>query len=266
MTVKNGGATIGDAIKSIYRQTYAISQIVVIDDRSTDDSHAIANDLLARGTIPYHLASSESAGRGYALRQAVFQASGDWIAIIDADDVWHTRKTEIQVAAICQCNHDDIGVCGTLTRPFSNLSTIESDHAMICPVKNSFRQITARQMLYCNCLPHSSVLLRREYAHYDVSLKSQYDYELWMRLMVIQKVSALRVEIPLTLRRVHDRQHFQSGRGSFVYALRSAKHKLAYSILLKDPVAFAYNLCKPAFFVFPTICRERVRRTLRRSL
>jgi glycosyltransferase involved in cell wall biosynthesis len=85
---------IGEAIESVLRQGPDISQIIVVDDGSTDESAKIA------ATFPLvQVFFQEQAGIGPARNRGTQQASGDFLAFLDADDLWFDDKTARQRAA-----------------------------------------------------------------------------------------------------------------------------------------------------------------------
>ncbi len=96
MNVRNGAATLREAIDSARAQTFQDWELIVWDDRSTDSSAAIVAQY-RDPRIRYFL-SPDDAPLGKARNDAVRQASGEWIAFLDQDDVWLPHKLEKQLA------------------------------------------------------------------------------------------------------------------------------------------------------------------------
>ena len=96
--VYNGAATIGRALKSVFDQTFADFEIVVVDDGSTDDTPSV----LAAYSESDKIRVVRQANRGLpAARNAAVAASrGELLALIDHDDEWLPRKLELTVAAM----------------------------------------------------------------------------------------------------------------------------------------------------------------------
>lgn len=96
----NAAATIDETLRSVRAQSYASLEIIVVDDGSVDSTaqiverHAQAD---ARVVLIRHPANQ---GVAAARNTAIAAAKGDLIAPIDADDLWHPRKIEKQVAAM----------------------------------------------------------------------------------------------------------------------------------------------------------------------
>ena len=92
----NVAAWIGDTIQSVLDQTYRPIEIIVVDDGSADDTALVAGKF---GNAVRYI-RQPNAGVG-AARNAGFNASrGDLIAFVDADDLWHPKKLEEQVALL----------------------------------------------------------------------------------------------------------------------------------------------------------------------
>ena len=96
MNVRNGAAFLREALDSVMAQTFADWELIVWDDCSTDDSARIIAEYRDH-RIRYSLSPDETP-LGAARDRAIRQATGDWLAFIDQDDVWLPRKLEMQMA------------------------------------------------------------------------------------------------------------------------------------------------------------------------
>lgn len=103
---RNAGRWIGQALRSVAGQTYAAAEIIVIDDDSTDDSR---EQIRASG-VAVHLLQAEVHNAASARNLGIEAATGDWIALLDADDVWHANHLER--AALLLENSDDVALIG----------------------------------------------------------------------------------------------------------------------------------------------------------
>ena len=126
MNVRNGAPTLREAIDSVLAQTFADWELIVWDDRSTDNSAAIVAEY-RDARIRYYL-SPEDAPLGKARADAIRQASAEWIAFLDQDDVWLPHKLESQLA-LAQ-NEDDVGlIYGRTVRFYPSGFERDYDHA-----------------------------------------------------------------------------------------------------------------------------------------
>lgn len=93
--VRNGEAYLAEAIESVLAQSRPCDQVVVVDNDSSDGSAAIA-----AGYGPAVAVVSEPRpGIGAARNAAIAAAQGEFVAFLDADDLWQPDKIERQLAA-----------------------------------------------------------------------------------------------------------------------------------------------------------------------
>lgn len=96
IAVWNGETYLRDSIDSVLAQTVPATEVIVVDDGSTDGSAALAR---AFGGI-VRVVSQPNSGQAAATAHGVSLASGDFIAINDADDVWTPNKLELQLGVL----------------------------------------------------------------------------------------------------------------------------------------------------------------------
>jgi glycosyltransferase involved in cell wall biosynthesis len=96
----NAAAFVGEALRTVCQQSYPPDrmQIVVVDDGSTDETAAVAQEAMAREQHPFLLLQSPRPFGPSAARNRGWQAArGDWIQFLDADDLIAEDKIERQV-------------------------------------------------------------------------------------------------------------------------------------------------------------------------
>lgn len=96
----NGEKYLREAIDSIYAQTYTDWEIIFWDDASTDRSADIAKSYDDR--LKYHT-GAKAVSLGQARNRAIEKSQGEYIAILDQDDMWLPDKLELQVP-LFECN------------------------------------------------------------------------------------------------------------------------------------------------------------------
>jgi glycosyltransferase involved in cell wall biosynthesis len=124
INVRNGAATLREAIDSVLEQTLPDWELIVWDDRSTDDSASVVswyND----PRIRYFL-SPDDVPLGKARNDALQEALGEWVAFLDQDDVWLPHKLAKQIERAS----DDVGlIYGRTIRFYANGRERDYDHA-----------------------------------------------------------------------------------------------------------------------------------------
>ncbi|MFW2439118.1 MAG: glycosyltransferase family 2 protein [Arenicellales bacterium] len=95
----NAATTIKRTIQSVLAQTYPHFEILVIDDGSSDGTSDVVNNLAA-GDERIKLLQQENQGVAAARNFGIRNARGDYIAPLDADDLWLPDKLEKQVAVM----------------------------------------------------------------------------------------------------------------------------------------------------------------------
>jgi glycosyltransferase involved in cell wall biosynthesis len=91
--VYNGQVYLCEAIDSILEQTYRPIEILAVDDGSTDGSAAILRSYSAQILVFHQENGGPSAARNHGIRKS----RGEFIAFLDADDLWHPRKLTRQM-------------------------------------------------------------------------------------------------------------------------------------------------------------------------
>jgi glycosyltransferase involved in cell wall biosynthesis len=91
--VFNGERFIGEAIRSVLGQTFRDLEIIVVDDGSTDRTASAVSQFPA----PVSYYRQENSGAGVARNFGVSVARGEWIAFLDADDIWYPSKLAVQL-------------------------------------------------------------------------------------------------------------------------------------------------------------------------
>ena len=99
--VYNGAAFLPEALNSVRKQTFQDFEIIVVDDGSSDNSYALAQKFAAADGRIKTLRQANG-GTQAARNTALHHASGEWIALLDQDDVWLPKKLEVQMALLAE--------------------------------------------------------------------------------------------------------------------------------------------------------------------
>lgn len=113
----NAEKTLLETVQSVQSQSYSDWEIIIVDDGSTDSSYQLANKLaLQHNTQVIH---TQNQGVSAARNLAACFAKGEYLAFLDADDIWHRDKLKKQLEFFKQ--NKKLGVCFSKVR-FTNSS------------------------------------------------------------------------------------------------------------------------------------------------
>lgn len=97
MPAYNSAAFIREAIGSVLKQTWTNWELWVIDDASTDGTAKIVGVYVQQNSNIHLLKNSTNKGTGAARNKGIKAATGQYIAFLDADDLWLPGKLEKQL-------------------------------------------------------------------------------------------------------------------------------------------------------------------------
>ena len=112
VAVYNAELYITECLDSIFTQTYLPHEVIIIDDGSTDGTLKILESYPQK----IRLYSRENRGVSATLNEAIGYVTGQYIAILDADDLWVKDKLELQVAHL-EINKN-LDACFTMLQQF----------------------------------------------------------------------------------------------------------------------------------------------------
>ena len=96
ITAYNSGGFLDTAVASIYRQTVAPTEVIVINDGSTDDTEDRLRRLASKLPASFIWKTKRHGGLASALNLGISVTTSDYVAFLDHDDTWHPRKLERQ--------------------------------------------------------------------------------------------------------------------------------------------------------------------------
>lgn len=222
----NARRFIGESIDSALNQTYSNCEILVIDDGSTDDTRAF---LQHRYGDQIRYIYQENQGRGAARNYGLHLARGKYIQFLDADDLILPDKIRMQVMFLEAHPEYAAAYCHALFF-FEDDPDHPSDH----PRQESYcsGDILEREILEPFLLP-IMILVRRTWVDkvggFDETLRSNEDWDLWLRIAHAGGLFAYMLGEPMALYRVRRREtakasiHLQSG----VFVLGKLRHTIA---------------------------------------
>lgn len=188
-----------EAVESAVSQQLPPSQeleLLLVEDCSTDDTLDLARELEREYSCVRLLCNFINRGVVASRNRGIEEARGEYLAFLDADDVWRPDKLSRQLAFLKETGLD---LCCTA------YSFINEESAAIGGVYTVPERVDRKRLLGENVIGLSSVLLRRE-ALGEHRMRGGYaheDYVLWLELMAGGcKMGG--VNTPLTLYRISD--------------------------------------------------------------
>lgn len=197
----NSGTFILGALDSIASQSVPVHEIIVVDDGSSDETAEKVQQW--QGELPLTLIRQQNHGPSAARNRGIEQATGDWIAFLDADDRWTPRKIEDQLRTLESCpelalvasDMSEIDPEGHVRVP----SMLEAHHLL-----EYFRKLDGRPipnamafLLKKNFIPTGTVLVRhatlREAGLFNTRIRYGEDLELWSRIAAHHPIACLPV-------------------------------------------------------------------------
>jgi len=182
MPAYNAGKFIAESIACVQHQTYSNWELIIVDDASTDNTAEVVKTFLTDTRIRYIY--QEKGKTGKARNNAIKSSKGNYLAFLDADDIWPADKLAKQMALFANPKIDLIFTNGysfssTVNDPVDNMNTIVGDINM----ENSLPLFLER-----NQIPNLSVVVKKS-AVEAVGLLSEdaeivEDYHLWLKLML----------------------------------------------------------------------------------
>ena len=121
----NSDAFIEDTINSILSQTYTNWELFLIDDFSTDSTMQIANTFANTYPNIIVLKNKTNCGAAVSRNKGINAAKGDFIAFLDADDLWKPNKLEVQIKFMltnnCEVSYSSYEQIDEAGRPLNKL-------------------------------------------------------------------------------------------------------------------------------------------------
>ncbi len=186
MTCFNAGSTIGSSARSIITQTFTDWELIVVDNCSTDDSLVVVKNLNDKRIRIVALDTNQ--GRTPALKIALEAARGEFIAILDADDISDPQRLQLQNEFLDK--NKSVVVVGSWYR------NINLDGELINEVQTPTKSIdVVRRLASDNPIVNSSAMFRAESARtvggYDQNYLYAQDFALWLALATIGEFAIL---------------------------------------------------------------------------
>lgn len=250
------------AIASVLKQTLLCSEIIVVDDGSTDNSLELLNKISSSTSQSIRILVQKNKGPAAARNVGVRAARFPFLAFLDSDDHWHKRKLEKQYQSLAsQCQYRISHTREKWLRKGRHLNQ-KKKHIP------RHGDIFGHSLELC-VVGMSTVMIKKEIFDtvglFDESLPCCEDYDMWLRVSC--RYSFLLIDEPLTVKEGgrEDQVSFQYRLGMDRFRIDSLQKLLNADILGPRPYQMAVNAMKTKLTIFGNGCLKHGNTELGRS-
>lgn len=244
MPAYNSEEYIQQAIDSVIQQTFRNWELIVIDDQSKDSTRRIVEEL-AKADPRIHLyVNARNCGAAASRNRGLDLCRGNYVALLDSDDIWYANKLETQLA-LAERENADIVYCSYAIIDERNQKYCKD---FIVPATTTLRDSLKRSVISC-----STALLRKnvvecyrfpqEYYHEDLVM--------WLQLLKNGMVAVGAPDV-LAAYRVHSHS-----RASNKLQVAERRWKVYRSYMGMSRMESAYYFVQYAFMGFTKYRKNR---------
>lgn len=234
MPAYNGAAYIGTAIRSVLNQTEKNIELIVVNDRSSDNTASIIGNHKNDPRLIY-IENGHNLGVAGSRNEAIKLARGAYLAFLDQDDVWLPSKLQIQLSvfesdteiALVHSRTALIDNKGDLLPRYKNLESTEFNNCNArVTTGNSFREIFIQ-----NNIQVPTVVIKKsafdELGPFNADIPGVDDYELWMKIALHHRIGS--IDTILALYRIHENQQSKNTYKMLVNKMQALENVLAHA-------------------------------------
>lgn len=196
----NHASFIRAAVDSALAQTYKNVEIVITDDGSIDDTRLLLGNMKAPQMRCFFF--DKNRGAAAAMNNCVRQAKGEFLAVLNSDDIWLPNKLERQMA--------EFGAAPEAGAVFSAATFVDEQGRSLDATQHVYQDVFLRSTLTQaellrsfffnhNCLCHPSAVIRRKVFDtlglYDNRLRQLPDFDMWVRVVKMFSIRILDEEL-----------------------------------------------------------------------
>ncbi|WP_293788901.1 glycosyltransferase [uncultured Pedobacter sp.] len=195
MAAYNSSGFIEESIASILTQTFKDFEFIIIDDGSTDDTASVVKKF-TDSRIRF-IQNEGNKGLPYTRNRLLTLAKGEYIAILDSDDIAYPNRLQLQLDFLYA--HPEIALCGGHSKIIDK-NGLESNNEIIAPTDDSINM----RILFTNPFVNSSTMFKTQ-AFKEVNGYRDYalaeDFDLFIRIS--EKYKVANIDAFLVKYRIH---------------------------------------------------------------
>ncbi len=193
----NGAKYIEAQLASIIAQTYAVAEIIVVDDVSTDDTMAVVERAAARDSRISLSQNAFNIGFTSNFESAMKMAKHDYIAISDQDDIWHHQKIEKMMAAFTS---DAAAIYCDSVRFTKDIPI----HPIINKKSKHVAGTNVRKLAMYNTVSGHALIIRKTLLEKALPIPTAVYYDWWLALQAVTSGGLQYLDEILVYQRAHD--------------------------------------------------------------
>ncbi|WP_264535691.1 glycosyltransferase family 2 protein [Flavobacterium sp. N1736] len=172
----NAEKYIKATIQSVQNQSYPNWEMILVDDASTDETVSIIKEFAQNDNRIKLTELSKNSGNGFARNVALENATGKYIAYLDADDLWFPIKLEKQIAFLKTNN---------LPFTFSFYDCIDEEGNNLRKRVEAPLNLTYKQLFFCNYVGNLTAIYDADYFGKIVieATQKRQDWRLWLTIL-----------------------------------------------------------------------------------
>ena len=220
MTSYNREKYIAEAIESILASTYSNFELIIVDDRSTDNTVEIARSYEAKDNRIKVYVNEKNLGDYPNRNKAASYAKGKYLKYLDSDDIIYKYGLSVMVEAMEK--FPDVAYAFS---NFPNQDNRSPFPLLFTPEQSYFEHFFNGGFFYAG--PGGTIILKSAFNEVGgfSGIRMVGDYELWLTLAARYKV--LKIQPNLVWWRTHEEQEFDIGNKTNIYS------KQVYNIIIK---------------------------------
>jgi teichuronic acid biosynthesis glycosyltransferase TuaG len=240
MPVYNAENFIDEAILSVINQTFVNWALILVDDCSNDNSATKCQFYASSNDNIFYFKLNRNSKQAIARNYGISESKGEYVAFMDADDIWHPMKLEIinnhlklnsNIHIICS----DMEIFKTQFKNFDFQELVGSKDFI------EFKaDVALKKIIEANFIGTSTVVIKKHLLH-NFSFRNDFvpaeDYDLWLRL-ILSNNSIYYIPLKLTFYRIVDGSSSSNDRGVydkvFLSIIKNIPKKRIANLLDKD--------------------------------
>ncbi|WP_335992939.1 glycosyltransferase family 2 protein [Pseudoalteromonas sp. CH_XMU1449-3] len=176
MPAYNSEKYISESIESVILQTFKNWELLITDDRSSDNTQNVVEQYCAKDCRIKLYVNKENGGAGAARNNSITHAKGRYIAFLDSDDLWHPAKLEKQITFMLEHNY---GLTYTSYQKFTGNSYLG---VVTPPLSTNYSKLLSSNVIGCLTAIYDTEIVGKQFMPL---IRKRQDMGLWLKVLKI---------------------------------------------------------------------------------